>query len=130
MRAKVCDFGLSKATMLQSASARASKSNVVGTPAWESPEELNARKGDVLDDEKCDVYSFSVTVWEILTRRVPWENERPLDILKTVVFQNDRLPYDREDTERGEKGIRIGKRRAGRSQQRKSPLATQSPFYR
>ena len=40
LRAKVCDFGLSKASMLHSASASASKGGVVGTLAWESPEEL------------------------------------------------------------------------------------------
>ena len=40
LHAKVCDFGLSKTSMLQSASASASGGGVVGTPAWDSLEEL------------------------------------------------------------------------------------------
>ncbi len=105
-RAKVCDFGLSKASVLQSASASASKGGVVGTFAWLSPEELDI--GDdssdsdtpdqptqraALDDEKCDVYSFAMTVWEIISRKLPWDGKAPTYIQKKVLA-GKRPKYD------------------------------------
>ena len=106
-RAKVCDFGLSKASMLHSASASASKGGVVGTLAWESPEELDggddssdsdasgqAMQRGALDDEKCDVYSFAITVWEIMTRKVPWDGKSSKAIKKRVALNEKRPNYD------------------------------------
>ena len=70
MIAKVSDFGLSHADSLIT-SASSENKRIVGTPAWQSPEELN---DDVmLDDQKCDVYSFAITMWEILTCDLPWK---------------------------------------------------------
>eukprot|EP00505_MAST-04D_sp_SCG-Rhode-Island_P003745 Stramenopile-MAST_4_protein_3745 len=106
-RAKVCDFGLSKASMLHSATASASKGGVVGTLAWESPEELDggddssdsdasgqAMQRGALDDEKCDVYSFAITVWEIMTRKVPWDGKSSKAIKKRVALNEKRPNYD------------------------------------
>ena len=35
-----------------------------------SPERLREESSD----ERTDVYSFGVVLWEILTRKLPWEN--------------------------------------------------------
>ena len=56
MIAKVSDFGLSKASALITSASSQSKS--VGTPAWQSPEELNDDEN--LDNEKCDVWENAV----------------------------------------------------------------------
>ena len=90
--AKVCDFGLSKAdALITSASSKSSK---VGTPAWQSPEELDDE--DVVDDEKCDVYSFGITIFEIITCKLPWENIKPSKIMTKVLMKQKRPEYDKE----------------------------------
>ena len=48
--------------------ASMSKGGSGGTLAWKAPEEFD----DAPFNEKCDVYSFSILIWEILTRETPW----------------------------------------------------------
>ncbi len=45
------------------------KEGVKGTPAWMAPELIDAR--DVTT--KADVFSFAVVLWEMLTRRQPYQ---------------------------------------------------------
>ena len=78
-----------------------------GALAWESPEELGdcddssdsdapgqSMQRVALDDEKCDVYSFAITVWEIMTRKLPWDGKSPKGIQKRVVLNEKRPKYD------------------------------------
>ena len=78
LHAKVCDFGLSKASVLQSAIASASKGRVVGTPAWQSPEEFN---GDVLDDEMSGYFPHSP--WSFLRSIISKQGRISTEPLKT-----------------------------------------------
>lgn len=69
---KVCDFGtVSK--------LRTVMSNNRGTAAWMAPEVFSTNKYD----EKCDVYSFGIILWEMITRRRPFQDIEgtPLTIL-------------------------------------------------
>ena len=45
-----------------------------GTPHWMAPEVLRSEH----IDEKADVYSFGVILWEILTGKIPWEDMNPM----------------------------------------------------
>lgn len=42
----------------------------VGTVAWTAPEVFDGRRYN----EKADVYSFGVILWELCTREVPFSN--------------------------------------------------------
>ncbi|CAN6277995.1 unnamed protein product, partial [Urochloa humidicola] len=61
---KVSDFGMSR---LKHRTFLSSKSTA-GTPEWMAPEVLRNEPSN----EKCDVYSFGVILWELATMRVPW----------------------------------------------------------
>ncbi|KAH9777725.1 PAS domain-containing protein tyrosine kinase family protein [Citrus sinensis] len=63
---KVGDFGLSSlknATYLTAKSGR-------GTPQWMAPEVLRSEPSN----EKSDVFSFGVILWELVTASIPWNN--------------------------------------------------------
>ena len=66
-----------------------SKGSKVGTPSWQSPEEWNDE--DIIDDEKCDMYSFAITMYEILTCKLPWQNVKPLQIMTKVLIKQNTL---------------------------------------
>ncbi|XVF89098.1 hypothetical protein PTKIN_Ptkin19aG0103500 [Pterospermum kingtungense] len=80
---KVCDFGLSR---LKHHTFLSSKSTA-GTPEWMAPEVLRNEPAN----EKCDVYSFGVILWELVTLRVPWKGLNPMQVVGAVGFQHRRL---------------------------------------
>ena len=61
---KLCDFGLAGQKKKQRKHKR------VGTYQWMAPEVI---RGEDKIDEKADVYSFGVIVWEVLTEKIPYE---------------------------------------------------------
>uniref|UniRef100_A0A1D1Y538 non-specific serine/threonine protein kinase n=1 Tax=Anthurium amnicola TaxID=1678845 RepID=A0A1D1Y538_9ARAE len=85
---KVCDFGLSR---LQHHTFLSSKSTA-GTPEWMAPEVLRNEPSN----EKCDVYSFGVILWELATLRMPWSGMNPMQVVGAVGFQNKRLEIPKE----------------------------------
>ncbi|KAJ0985494.1 hypothetical protein J5N97_003850 [Dioscorea zingiberensis] len=85
---KVCDFGLSR---LKHHTFLSSKSTA-GTPEWMAPEVLRNEPSN----EKCDVYSFGVILWELATLRMPWSGLNPMQVVGAVGFQNRRLDIPRE----------------------------------
>ena len=68
---KVTDFGIAKA-----ATSDTITSNVMGSVHYTSPEQ--ARGG--FSDEKSDVYSLGVTLYEMLTGEVPFDGENTVAI--------------------------------------------------
>nr|KYP67258.1 Serine/threonine-protein kinase CTR1 [Cajanus cajan] len=80
---KVGDFGLSRlkdATLLTTKSGR-------GTPQWMSPEVLRNEPSN----EKSDVFSFGVILWELMTQSIPWKNLNSLQVVGVVGFMDRRL---------------------------------------
>ncbi|KAF6174869.1 hypothetical protein GIB67_026357 [Kingdonia uniflora] len=80
---KVCDFGLSRLkhhTFLSS-------NSMGGTAEWMAPEVLRNEPSN----EKCDVFSFGVILWELATMRVPWSGMMSMQVVGAVGFQNRRL---------------------------------------
>ncbi|KNA14796.1 hypothetical protein SOVF_104290 [Spinacia oleracea] len=85
---KVCDFGLSR---LKHNTFLSSKSTA-GTPEWMAPEVLRNEPSN----EKCDVYSFGVILWELATLKLPWSGMNPMQVVGAVGFQNRRLDISKE----------------------------------
>jgi serine/threonine-protein kinase CTR1 len=92
LRAKVTDFGLSRARSLLTSTAT-STSNSLGSPAWSSPEYL--RKEPFTD--KSDVYSLGVVLWELLTLHQPWQDYDVMQIMMAVALQSKSLEVPAED---------------------------------
>ncbi|CAA3029227.1 serine threonine- kinase CTR1 [Olea europaea subsp. europaea] len=80
---KVCDFGLSRFK----ANTFISSKSVAGTPEWMAPEFLRGEPSN----EKSDIYSFGVIIWELVTMQQPWSGLSPAQVVGAVAFQNRRL---------------------------------------
>ena len=72
-RVKVTDFGIARAT---SGSTMTATDNILGSVHYISPEQ--ARGGYV--DCKTDLYSLGVVLYEMLTGKLPFDNESPLAV--------------------------------------------------
>ncbi|XP_057770494.1 probable serine/threonine-protein kinase SIS8 isoform X2 [Salvia miltiorrhiza] len=92
---KVCDFGLSRMKHSTFLSSR----STAGTAEWMAPEVLRNEPSN----EKCDVYSFGVILWELCTMRQPWGGMNPMQVVGAVGFQHRRLdiPDDMDPVIRG-----------------------------
>jgi len=75
--AKVTDFGIGK--LLTGDSDLTSTGQMVGSPAYMSPEQI---KGDKLD-ARTDIFSLGVVLYQAITLRKPF----PADTLTTLVYQ-------------------------------------------
>jgi serine/threonine-protein kinase len=71
-RVVITDFGIARA--LSAGEASASAHEIVGTPAYMAPEQLESAQLD----ERTDVYALGVMLFELLTGVVPWANESPI----------------------------------------------------
>ena len=84
-RAKVADFGIARKkqhTFLTTKHVNA------GTVAYMAPELFQG----TLVDEKCDLYSFAVILWECWTGQIPWnEKQIHVQIVMTVGIDKKRL---------------------------------------
>ncbi|OHT00979.1 TKL family protein kinase [Tritrichomonas foetus] len=87
-RAKIGDFGLSKIK------SSAPMTGLIGTTLWMAPEVLLSTP---FYDEKVDVYSFGILLWELLTGCAPYNNEVTADLTVQIVEYNLRPPIP-EDT--------------------------------
>lgn len=84
-KVKVTDFGIAKA-----ATSNTITSNVMGSVHYTSPEQ--ARGG--YSDEKSDVYSLGITLFEMLTGRVPFNGETTVAI--AIKHIQEPIPSPRE----------------------------------
>lgn len=84
-KVKVTDFGIAKA-----ATSNTITSNVMGSVHYTSPEQ--ARGG--YSDEKSDIYSLGITMFEMLTGRVPFNGETTVAI--AIKHIQEELPCPRD----------------------------------
>lgn len=84
---KVCDFGLSRTK----ANTFLSSKTAAGTPEWMAPEVIRGE----LSNEKCDVFSFGVILWELVTLQQPWRQLNPSQVVAAVGFMGKRLEIPR-----------------------------------
>lgn len=85
---KVGDFGLSRLkheTYLTTKTGR-------GTPQWMAPEVLRSDPSD----EKSDVYSYGVVLWELVTEKIPWDNLNSMQVIGAVGFMDQRLELPKD----------------------------------
>ncbi|XP_020531650.1 serine/threonine-protein kinase EDR1 isoform X2 [Amborella trichopoda] len=85
---KVCDFGFSRLKHHTFLSAN----STAGTPEWMAPEVLRNEPSN----EKCDVYSFGVILWELATTCMPWSGMNAMQVVGAVGFQNRHLDIPKE----------------------------------
>ncbi len=84
-KVKVTDFGIAKA-----ATSETITSNVMGSVHYTSPEQ--ARGG--YSDEKSDIYSLGIVLFEMLTGRVPFDGDTTVNI--AIQHIQDVMPSPRE----------------------------------
>jgi dienelactone hydrolase/predicted Ser/Thr protein kinase len=79
-QAKVMDFGLAK---LRGGSSLTRSQTTLGTVAYMSPEQA---RGDELD-QRTDLWSLGVVLYEMLTGEVPFKGDRDVSIIYSIVHE-------------------------------------------
>lgn len=90
-RAKVTDFGIARAA---TASTVTNTSNVIGSVHYFSPEQ--ARGG--YTDEKSDIYSLGVVMYEMVTGRVPFQGDSPISVALKHIQEDIEPPSHFDDS--------------------------------
>ncbi|CAD8174233.1 unnamed protein product [Paramecium octaurelia] len=82
---KLCDFGLSKIN--KKIDHKVNKGARIGTPNWMAPEIM---RGEPYQ-EKSDIYSFGMILWEIITQQIPYEGLSQTQIIGSVGYGQDQV---------------------------------------
>lgn len=84
-RVKVTDFGIARAV---TSSTVTSTDNIIGSVHYFSPEQ--ARGGYI--DEKSDLYSLGIVIYEMITGKVPFEGESPISVALKHIQEDVTIP--------------------------------------
>ncbi len=90
-RIKVTDFGIARAA---TSATLTTTSNVLGSVHYFSPEQ--ARGG--YTDEKSDIYSLGIVMYEMITGKLPYEGETPISVALKHVQEDIIPPREMDDT--------------------------------
>ncbi|MFN8551357.1 MAG: protein kinase [Candidatus Obscuribacterales bacterium] len=74
---KVIDFGIAKFLTAESNSAMTQTGELLGSPAYMSPEQIS----DSAQDARSDIYSLGCVMFEALTGTPPYKAETPMDMI-------------------------------------------------
>jgi len=92
---KVCDFGIAKFTDVSEDAKALGTSEprklttaglVIGTPEYMSPEQA---RGETYD-ARSDVYAVGVILYELLTRRLPFEGKTSIEVVFKAMYEEPR----------------------------------------
>ncbi|KAM0876668.1 hypothetical protein ACQ4PT_036026 [Festuca glaucescens] len=86
---KVADFGLSRVkleTFLTTKTGKGTLSFHI-QPQWMAPEVLRSEPSN----EKSDVYSYGVVLWELVAQKIPWDTLNTMQVIGAVGFMDQRL---------------------------------------
>lgn len=78
----ICDFGVAR--FIPDELQLGTKE--IGTPNWMAPELFETRDYD----NKVDVYSFGIMLWELLTNEVPFKGKTSMQIMRSVCDKRER----------------------------------------
>ncbi|MGB9638333.1 MAG: serine/threonine-protein kinase [bacterium] len=81
---KIADLGISKVVYWRSITQ---EGQILGTPAYMAPELFEGKS----DDPKIDIYSFGITMYEVLTHNVPFDG-KPSEIILKHIKEEPKLP--------------------------------------
>ena len=87
---KICDFGLSQ---IISKDSKTPGLKGIGSVQWMAPETLQVNTADNIN-EKVDVYSFGIIIWEIWARTQPYKDMDVSQVINYVVNENGRPDLD------------------------------------
>ncbi|KAI5539558.1 protein kinase protein [Trichomonas vaginalis G3] len=87
-RARICDFGFVRVDSFEPSTG------MIGTPQWMAPEVMMCSP---MYDNKVDVYSFGIVLWEMLTNQPPYAGI-PVQRLPTLIVKNEYRPEIPEGT--------------------------------
>ncbi|TJX16172.1 Stk1 family PASTA domain-containing Ser/Thr kinase [Tissierella creatinini] len=90
-RIKVTDFGIARAV---TSSTVTTTSNVLGSVHYFSPEQ--ARGG--YTDEKSDIYSLGIVMYEMITGKVPYDGDSPISVALKHIQSEVVAPSDLDAT--------------------------------
>ncbi|MEM7114257.1 MAG: protein kinase [Chloroflexota bacterium] len=86
-KAYLTDFGLARLSHVGETTI--SHDTIVGTPHYISPEQA---KGVKNLDQRTDIYSFGVIVYQLLTGQVPFQSETPYAVVHSHIFDKPPQP--------------------------------------
>jgi tetratricopeptide (TPR) repeat protein len=86
-RPKISDFGLAH---VEDALTLSRSGDFSGTAYYMSPEQVTGQHEDV--DERTDIYSLGVTLYECLTLQTPFKGKSTHDVLKKIILHEPRDP--------------------------------------
>jgi len=84
---KIMDFGIARFVRMKSVTA---PGTIIGTPEYMSPEQAEGKE----TDQRSDLYSLGIILFEALTGRVPFEGDTPLSI--AIKHKTERPPDPRK----------------------------------
>ncbi len=85
---KIGDFGLSLSTAIRADASITASGVYLGTPAFSSPEQLRGEELTV----RSDIYAVGVTLYYLLTGRMPFEAPNIVQLLATVLERRPESP--------------------------------------
>ena len=86
--AYLADFGLAR--IAQSGESTLSSDMIMGTPQYISPEQA---KGEKNLDNRTDIYSFAVMLYEMVVGQVPFSSDTPFSIIHDHIYSPLPLPH-------------------------------------
>ena len=93
-RARLTDFGIAARVSAEQQRHLQHPHLLEGTIAYMSPEQTGRMNRDV--DYRSDLYSLGVTLYEMLTGRVPFESADPLEVIHGHIARTAVPPADRD----------------------------------
>lgn len=85
--AKITDFGIARSTKTKGLTG---PGVIIGTPEYMSPEQVEGKPVD----QRSDLYSLGIILYELVTGKLPFEGETPLSVAVKHKIEEPRAPQE------------------------------------